>query len=734
MQQIWKDRIDWDENLKPETLHHWLSFLDDYKNISLIIIPRFVIYTPSCSTELHGFCDASEKAYAATLYIRTHAQNRSISSHLLLAKTKVAPVKFVTLPRKELCGAELLAKLVSSFQAQVRLDNCKLYLWTDSTIVLAWLQKHLSHWTTFVANRISFIVDKVGNVTWRHVSSKDNPADLGSRGLTVKELVCNRLWWHGPEWLSRPNNEWPVTSSIAPTDEEVRSVNTLLVQQTEDILTRFSDLSRAMRVIAYIFRFYNSSHPIHKRTHVYPSQTLSQSEINFVKLRLVKCCQNQNFPEYSMLSRGIEISKKSPLLTFNPFIDADGIMKINGRLSRCEMLSHDERFPKILPYYGRYTRLYIELLHRYTIHGENSLLIRLVRMEYWVPKLKNLIKTVIFNCKTCIIHKHRQCQQIMAALPLERTSLSRLFTSTELDFAGPFNIKSIAGRGFRTTKGYVLVFVCFSTKAIHLEATSEVSTPAFLAAFARFFSRLGTTSAIFSDNGTAFVGANNIFRKFYENILPQIRSNLLSQHAFQNISWHFNPPGAPHMGGLWEAGVKSFKAHLKKITHAQFFTFEEFTTMLTRIEACLNSRPLSPMSENPDEISALTPGHFLIGAPLLSPPEPDLSGQTLSYANRWKKLNILHQNFACRWKEEYLKELHKRNKWKFPQRNLAINDLVVIRKDNFPPTEWRLGRVQKVFPRQDNRIRIAEIRTSSGITTRPITKLILLPFSNNETS
>ena len=147
-----------------------------------------------------------------------------------------------------------------------------------------------------------------------------------------------------------------------------------------------------------------------------------------------------------------------------------------------------------------------------------------------------------------------------------------------------------------------------------------------------------------------------------------------------------------------------------------------------------HSRPLSPMSENPNEICALTPGHFLIGAPLLSPPEPDFSGQPLSLANRWQKLTVLHHHFACRWKEEYLKELHKRNKWKYPQRNFAINDIVVIRKDNYPPSEWQLGRILKVSPGSDNKVRVAEVLTSTGNITRPITKLILLPPSNDSST
>lgn len=181
------------------------------------------------------------------------------------------------------------------------------------------------------------------------------------------------------------------------------------------------------------------------------------------------------------------------------------------------------------------------------------------------------------------------------------------------------------------------------------------------------------------------------------------------------------------MGGLWEAGVKSFKTHLKKVSHAQRFTFEEFTTLLARIEACLNSRPLSPMTDNPSDLNPLTPGHFLIGNTLLSPPEPEVSSEKLSYQNRWQKLKVLHHYFAKRWKDEYLVELHKRNKWKYPQRDLVPDDLVVIRKDNLPPHEWHIGRVVKVYHGSDSKVRVADVRTASGVLTRPVVKLVLLP-------
>lgn len=188
------------------------------------------------------------------------------------------------------------------------------------------------------------------------------------------------------------------------------------------------------------------------------------------------------------------------------------------------------------------------------------------------------------------------------------------------------------------------------------------------------------------------------------------------------------------MGGLWEAGVKSFKTLFLKSTSVRKYTFEELATLLAKIEACLNSRPLSPMSEDPSDLLALTPGHFLIGGPLLSTAEPEIKGEAKSIINRWQHLKAQHQQFSARWKEEYLKELHKRNKWQFPTRNLQADDMVVVKEDNLPPNEWRLGRIVSAFPGADERIRVVEIRTSRGTIKRPVHKVILLPMEDKESS
>jgi len=208
------------------------------------------------------------------------------------------------------------------------------------------------------------------------------------------------------------------------------------------------------------------------------------------------------------------------------------------------------------------------------------------------------------------------------------------------------------------------------------------------------------------------------------DFLQAVKESVTDAYSHQQLTWQFITPEAPHMGGLWEAGVKSFKTLFYKSTATRKYTFEELSTILARIEACLNSRPLSPMSEDPTDLLALTPGHFLFGGPLLSIVEPEVKGESKTILNRWQHLKSLHQQFRTRWKDEYLKELHKRHKWQVPTENLRVGDLVVIKDDFLPSNEWRLGRIDSVFPGADGNVRVVDIRTTRK---RPVTKVVLLP-------
>lgn len=728
MQQLWLDDLEWDDPLKPLALVKWKKFVENYGVIDSINIPRWIEYSPQCKMEFHGFCDSSELAYAATLYARIEIDSNTTTS-LLVSKTRVAPLRKLSLPRLELCGALLLSELIQAFLPQLQIDKSALFLWSDSTIVLSWLKKPSYNWTTFVANRVSKIHNRVGS-GWRHVPTHDNPSDLATRGLTPLELKENTMWWYGPPWLRRDTSLWPSNLVIPETNLESKPLKAHIARSddVEDILERFSCLSRAMHVVGYIFRFWNSTHPASRKKCDFSCIRLSNTELSFVRKRLMVLSQTIYFSkDYNCLAKKRPLDAKSCLLTLTPFIDKDRLLRANGRLGSTLSLAYNERHPIILSHKSRFAKLYIDFIHKLTLHGGLRLMVATIRLECWVIRAKNIIRTHIHNCKECVIARRHLQNQLMSSLPPERTTWSRPFTNSGVDFAGPFDIKTFSGRGCRMTKGYICLFVCFATKAIHLEAVSDLSTPAFLAALTRFTSRRGCPNKIYSDNGRNFVGAAKEIKENFLKIIREVKDEANARYRFQKLEWHFIPASAPHMGGLWEAGVKSCKSHLKKIAGQVKHTFEEFSTILSYIESCLNSRPLTPLSEDIDNLGALTPGHFLIGSSLLSPAEPEVFPSQTALLNRWRRLKVIQHEFCRRWKSEYLKEIQKRNKWKLPQNDLRENDLVVLRHEAGGPNDWRLGRVTKIYHGPDNRVRVVDLKTQSGIITRPIHKLVLLP-------
>ncbi|XP_075162761.1 uncharacterized protein LOC142235393 [Haematobia irritans] len=718
MQQIWADKTGWDEYLTAHSKQRWLQFINDYEALNHIKVERWIGFDPSTHVEIHGFSDASERAYGACVYVRIRSNNGIVRTHLLFAKSRVAPLKTVSLPRLELCGALLLAELIGTLRTELSLNSnhTKFYCWSDSMIVLAWLQKPPCSWTTFISNRVSKIVDLVGVDCWRHVRSEHNPADIISRGVQPKDLIDNSLWWHGPSWLSDGGNDWEIESQREfSTEEERRSIKIFFtyIKNFEDVLVRFSSYSKALRVMAYVYRFISL---LRRKFDSAADAKISFNELQVVKRKLIIITQKVYFPEeYLNLTNGQPINSSSSLLNLHPFVDEDGLIRVGGRLANAVFLSFSERHPIILPYNCKLSHLLVCFIHQVTLHGGIQLMLRVLRAEFWIPRSRTLIKSVIGRCKTCTIHAKRSREQIMSALPVDRTILERPFTRVGVDFAGPYDIKNYTGRACLITKGYVSIFVCFATRAIHLEAVSDLSTPTFLAAFARFVSRRGSPKDMYSDNGTNFVGASRVLKSDFRNFIRNISSEVMETYVNNGIHWHFNPAGAPHMGGLWEAGVKSFKHHFRRIASNLKYTYEEFSTLLARIEACLNSRTLCPLSEDVSCIDALTPGHFLVGGPLLAPPEPQINEAPISIINRWQRVKALNQNICIRWKEEYLKEMFKRSKWKTEKLNLKVNDMVVVRDDNLAPNEWRLGRITKVFPGVDEKVRVAEIQTARGL-------------------
>ncbi|XP_047020735.1 uncharacterized protein LOC124630779 [Helicoverpa zea] len=301
----------------------------------------------------------------------------------------------------------------------------------------------------------------------------------------------------------------------------------------------------------------------------------------------------------------------------------------------------------------------------------------------------------------------------MGDLPAVRTDCSFAFSSCGVDFAGPFRISSRKGRGNRITKSYLCLFVCLTTKAVHLEVVSDLTSEAFILCIRRFVARRGKPYAIYCDNGRNFIGACNELGR----MLQKSQDSVFNYSANEGIRFVFGPAYSPHFGGIWEAGIKSSKHHLKRVAGEACLTFEELATLFSQIEAILNSRPLSPLSSDPNDPTPLTPGHFLVGRPLTAVPSPPI---TALRPNRYELIEKIRQQFWSRWQKEFLAEMQQRSRWRTQQQGLNCGDLVLLREANLPPLQWRLGRVTRLHPGPDGVSRVADVTTTKGTVTRAV--------------
>lgn len=319
----------------------------------------------------------------------------------------------------------------------------------------------------------------------------------------------------------------------------------------------------------------------------------------------------------------------------------------------------------------------------------------------------------------------------MSDLPTDRVQPGRAFLKCGVDYAGPFLLKS--GLRKNAPVAYVCLFVCFTTRAVHLELVGDLSTDAFLRALNRFFDRRGNSEVIYSDNATNFVGAQRQLKELYQlfqNDEHKQKTNAVLSKL--GIEWKFIPARSPHFGGLWEAGIKSMKHLLRRVMGDAYFTYEELLTILTRAEACLNSRPLTPLSSDPSDLIPLTPSHFLIGNSFTAVPEVDETSIPVNRLNRWRRVSQYSRHLWKRWSREYLSQLQERAKWvdeKDPK--IKVGTLVLLKDDNLSSLKWHMGRVVKVIIGEDGIVRVAEVRTVSGTVTRGVRKLCPLPFDDN---
>ncbi|GFX76741.1 integrase catalytic domain-containing protein [Trichonephila clavipes] len=555
-------------------------------------------------------------AYGAAAFLRVKHKDR-VSVDLVTSKSRVAPLKRLSLPRLELMGALLAARLAKEVK-KILDQKCstRAFFWTDSQVTLHWIKGPSHRWKPFVANRVREIQSLTDPNSWFHCSGKDNPADLLTRGISVDALTTNSKWWNGSSFLRQIDFQTKGLDEAIPervyltemrkNSNPKEDISLTLTVTKNNFLENIIDISnnyvKLIRVVSFLYRFIHNC-----RTRITKIKgPLTSQEVSHAENWLIHSLHEREFyEEMRKLLAGEPIPMKSKLTPLNVFLDESNIIRVGGRLANSN-LNEKAKFPMILPSRNVLTDIILSHYHKKYLHAGPHSLLYLVRQKFWPLKGRNNCRRIIHECVNCFKNKPITMNQIMANLPRDRVTPNYPFNVTGVDFAGPFFIKFKNQRKGALNKIYVVVYVCLCTKVIHLDFVTDLTSQAFIASLKRFFGRRGKCAKITTDNAKTFVFANAEIKKLFKMIkLPD--HTLAEFLTNESIEWNFIPPRSPNHGGLWEAGVKAFKFHLKRVVGNAHLTLEEFITILCEIEAVLNSRPLTPLTSNFDDFETLTP-------------------------------------------------------------------------------------------------------------------------------
>lgn len=696
LQQTWDRNVKWDEPLPEDLMKRARLWVDQLELLKLCRIPRWILPNRSEineGTSLHVFCDASADAFAGCIFIRSK-DSVEIAVRLVLGKGKVTPLKRkLTIPKLELLGATLACRLYATVVKE--LPELPVYFWSDSSIALTWIRKE-EKWTPFVKNRVDEIRKFSDQNRWFHVPGKFNAADLLTRGCSAEKLIENQ-WWDTPAWLLMADEDWEYYQTVSfdqEADQEKRiTVNLHRLQFLEgkeiieSLNQRFSKYTKIIRCLAWVERFiFNCRNRSSHRSGELSTEEVTEAEktvLKFMQLGL----------DEERLPKNLEI-----------FVDSKGLRRVKTRLVQdLEVgFSHE---PVLLPSNHELVDKLIVEKHLILSHAGTLSLMTLLRTDFWILRARKTIRKRVKGCYRCKRFSAKEAEATLAPLPLGRVTTGKAFNVVGVDLAGPLFLKS-------KEKVWILLVTCAVYRAVHLEIVEAASTESFLLAFRRFIARRGRVSLVYSDNGTNFVGANNLLERVEWNEIQKFSS-------IRRIEWRFNPPTASWWGGFWERLVGVMKGSLRRCLGKASLSLEELSTTVCEVEGIVNSRPLTYVSEDLEELEPLTPAHFI-------QPNSDTATDDFDEIDRQQLLSRsahlekVREHLRQRFVKEYLSLLVGHSK---KGTSVREGDIVLVGTDNTKRISWPLGRVVAVMPGSDEVVRLVKVKTAKGEFLRPVQRL-----------
>ena len=540
-------------------------------------------FCPVVCTELLHFSDASViKGYGQCSYVRMVDEQQRIHCTLVMGKSRVAPLKPVTVPRVELtadvCSVRISQQLRREFSYHIDQE----YFWTDSKVVLGYISNESRRFHVFVANRVQEIQNSTSVEQWNHVESKQNPADEASRGVKSQELLHSR-WINGPAFLWKTEDQWPInqdhsegTFGLQNNDPEVKKHVTMATTEILKVdsektslcerVKYFSDWYRAKRAIALCIRYIRSlrARVQKKQCKEELTREVKVTDLESAERAIIRAVQTSAFKEELDVLKQIKrknpdpnsrvfaqqrktnIKTYSSLYKLDPFMDDDGILRVGGRLRRAS-LSDDMKFPIILPRNSHVTTLIVRYFHERTSHQGKTMTLNEVRSNgFWIISGSVVVSNIISSCVKCKKLRGAVQEQRMSDLPEDRLETAPPFTYCAVDYFGPFIVKD----GRKELKRYGVLFTCMASRAIHLETSNLLDTDSFINTFRRFISWRGPVRQLRSGQGTNFVGARReLAQALSEMDQERIEAKLLEEQC-DWFSFKMNVPAASHMGGV----------------------------------------------------------------------------------------------------------------------------------------------------------------------------------------
>jgi hypothetical protein len=706
LQKAWIENRQWDEevsgDVRAEFVKWWDELIPLLKNFS---VPRNCTGGLKKGTgkyQLHVFSDACKYCFATVIFIRSES-SEGVTVQLLMSKSRVAPVKPSTIPRLELMGCVIGARLLDSVKQALSMENVPVHFWSDSTTALSWI-KRSDEWGTFVGNRVREILTLSSSENWHFVPGSMNPADLPSRGISPSKFMETR-WWEGPSWLKEEKN-WP-RIEYQMDEEEVnrerkKNITTLTVNSAVKpwyVVT--GSYHSNLSVMSLVFRFVDKL----KRKSGECSLSPTLDELRSSELRLYKLVQSEVFSSRDSVICGLKVIR-----------DQEGSIRVKTKLLNRED-SLGFKLPVLLPHSHQFVDLLIRHEHTFNCHGGAQFMMGILREKCWIVQGRAAVKKVIRACVECQRYTAKKSEVPSSALPEDRVRDAGAFEVIGIDLAGPLMLRNGA-------KVWIVLFTCAVYRGVHLELVESLSTEDFLLAFTRFCRRKRRPVTIYTDNGKNFVGAVNLFKKInWEDVEKRTR-----QHRIQ---WKFIPPSAPWWGGWWERLIRSVKDLLKRMMGFRKLTAAELETCLCEAEYVINHRPLTFVTEDQEDLVPLTPAMFMYDLPMSDVPEAKmLKGSVLDSKKR--SLSQLLQELKDRFRKEYLGLLVQRGKEKLTH-DYKVGDIVFVERDDQKRIFWPMARIVELFPGKDGVARMARLKTKSGELVRALQRLYPLEVSQEET-